>query len=257
MARSTVIMGRSLAKVASAILIVLVWWLLALTLSPDVLPGPLPTFRVFWNNLITGQLHTHFFATMIRVGLGFLFAMLLGILAGTIMGLYQRVELVADLWVMVALTIPGLCYTFLSFMWFGLNEAAAIIAISITVFPSITINMWEGVKDIDSRLIDMSKTFQASPLRRFFQVIIPQILPYILAASRFGLGLIWKVTVLIELIGMGDGVGYMLNFWFQVYDMRQVLAWTLFFTIIMLVIELGILKQVENRIFAWRPRIKV
>ena len=77
-----------------------------------------------------------------------------------------------------------------------------------------------------------------------------------MAASRFGLGIIWKVTVLVELLGRSDGIGYMLNYPFQMFNMADVFAWTIFFTIVMLVIELLILKPIERRMFLWRPEIR-
>jgi NitT/TauT family transport system permease protein len=49
----------------------------------------------------------------------------------------------------------------------------------------------------------------------------------------------------------------MLHYWFQLHNMAQVFAWTIFFTVIMLVLELGVLKQVEARLFAWRPTARV
>ncbi len=77
-----------------------------------------------------------------------------------------------------------------------------------------------------------------------------------MAAARFGLGIIWKVTVLVELLGRSDGVGYMLNYSFQMFNMADVFAWTMFFTLVMLAIELLILKPIERRLFLWRPEIR-
>lgn len=245
-----------LFKVGSVVALLLLWWVLSLTLPQTILPGPLITFQTLWQNFERGLLLSQLGATMLRVAASFTLAMLLGISVGTVMGLYWKAEAALDLWVMVALTIPGLCYIIVSFMWFGLNEFAAIFAIALASFPSIAINVWEGVKNVDNRLADMARVFKASRRMRLRRVIIPQILPYIMAASRFGLGTIWKVTVLVELLGRSSGVGYQLHYWFQLYNMPQVFAWTLFFTLIMLFLELVVLKQAETRLFAWRPSVK-
>ena len=87
------------------------------------------------------------------------------------------------------------------------------------------------------------------------RVLLPQVMPYIMASVRMGLGIVWKIAVLVELIGRPNGVGFKLFYWYQLADMAQVLAWTLLFTLVMLVIELGILKQIEHRLFGWRPRV--
>jgi NitT/TauT family transport system permease protein len=244
-------------KLLSLATAVIVWWGLSLTLPPEIFPGPIETARVLWGDIAGGGVWTDVAMTMLRVVGGLVLALLLGVPVGVIMGLSRRTEAVLDLWVMIGLTIPSLCYTIMAFMWFGLNDAAAIIAIAVTAAPSITINIWEGVKNIDTRLVAMARVFEASRPTILRRVLLPQIFPYVMASARFGLGIIWKITVLVELIGRPNGVGFKLFYWYQLADMRQVLAWTLLFTIIMLLIELLILKPIERRLFAWRPQVAV
>ncbi len=243
-------------RLASIALLLIAWQALSLLLSPKYVPGPLLTFSALAGHVASGEVLKHFTATMMRMVLSFALAMGAGVMIGTLMGLYRRGEQSLDLWVMVGLTIPSLCYIIVSFMWLGLNDRAAVLAIAWTTFPSIAINIWQGVKAIDQRLIDMARVFRASPWRRTVRVVIPQVLPYLMAAARFGLGVVWKVTVLVELLGRSDGIGYMLNFSFQMFNMADVFAWTLFFTLIMLLIELAVLKPLESRLFRWRPEIR-
>src|ERR1700744_2145343 len=234
---------------------VIVWWALSLTLPPEIFPGPIETARVLWGDIAGGGVWTDVAMTMLRVVAGLVLALLLGVPVGVVMGLSRRAEAVLDLWVMIGLTIPSLCYTIMAFMWFGLNDASAILAIAVTAAPSITINIWEGVKNIDTRLVAMARVFEASRPTILRRVLLPQIFPYVMASAPFRLGIIWKITVLVELIGRPNGVGFKLFYWYQLADMRQVLAWTLLFTIIMLLIELLILKPIERRLFAWRPQV--
>jgi ABC-type nitrate/sulfonate/bicarbonate transport system permease component len=68
------------------------------------------------------------------------------------------------------------------------------------------------------------------------KIVVPQTIPFLLAALRYSLGISWKIATVVELIGMSSGVGYMLHYWFGLFSMTQVLAWTLTFTIILLLI---------------------
>lgn len=244
-------------KLLSMAAAVVVWGLFSLTLPPEIFPGPIETVRTLWGEIVKGDLWTDLAMTMLRVVGGLVFALLLGVPVGVLMGLNRRAEAVLDVWVMIGLTVPSLCYAIMAFMWFGLNESAAILAIAVTAAPSITINIWEGVKNVDTKLVAMAQVFEASRPAIVRRVLMPQIFPYVMASARFGLGIIWKITVLVELIGRPNGVGFKLFYWYQLADMRQVLAWTLLFTIIMLLIELVILKPIERRIFAWRPQVAV
>jgi NitT/TauT family transport system permease protein len=223
----------------------------------NLFPGPIETTAVLWSNVVDGEVTRHLSITLVRVALGFGLAMLIGIPVGVLMGLHRRAEQVLDLWVMVGLTIPSLCYTIICFIWFGLNEVATVIAIAVTTAPSIAINLWEGVKDIDGKLIDMARVFESSRARIFRRIVLPQVIPYIMAAARFGLGVIWKITVLVELLGRPSGVGFKLFYWYQLANMGQVLAWTLLFTLVMLAIELLIFKRLDQWLFSWRPRVRV
>lgn len=243
-------------RVGSLAVLAVLWQLASFAFTARYVPGPLPTFSALWDLAQSGELLKHFNVTMIRMLVSFAIAMLVGMAIGTLMGLYRRAEQALDLWVMVGLTIPGLCYIIVTFMWLGLNDAAAVLAIAWTTFPSIAINIWQGVKAIDQRLIDMARVFQASGWRRTARVVLPQVLPYVMAAARFGLGVVWKVTVLVELLGRSDGIGYMLNYSFQMFNMADVFAWTIFFTLVMLAIELVVLKPIERRLFLWRPEIR-
>lgn len=244
-------------KLISFVAAVIVWGLVSLTLPPEIFPGPIDTARTLWGEIVKGELWTDLAMTMLRVVAGLLLALILGVPVGVLMGLNRRAEAVLDVWVMIGLTVPSLCYAIMAFMWFGLNEGAAIVAIAVTAAPSITINIWEGVKNVDTRLVAMACVFEASRATIVRRVLMPQIYPYVMASARFGLGIIWKITVLVELIGRPNGVGFKLFYWYQLADMRQVLAWTLLFTIIMLLIELAILKPIERHIFAWRPQVAV
>ena len=243
-------------RIASLVVLAIVWQLASLAFTERYVPGPVSTFSALWDLATSGQLMKHFEVTMVRMLVSFALAMLVGMAIGTVMGLYRRAERALDLWVMVGLTIPGLCYIIVAFMWLGLNDRAAVLAIAWTTFPAIAINIWQGVKAIDQRLIDMARVFGASGWRRTARVVVPQVLPYLMAAARFGLGIIWKVTVLVELLGRSDGIGYMLNYSFQMFNMADVFAWTIFFTIVMLAIELAVLKPIERRLFLWRPELR-
>lgn len=221
--------------------------------SETLVPGPVVTGEVLWRLAATGTLWDHFMATATRVVSAFVLAMIFGVLIGTFMGLSKASEQALDLPVMVMLTIPGLCYIIVAFMWFGINERSAVLAIMLTTLPAIAINIWSGVKAIDQRLTDMARAFRATRTRRTAMVVLPQVLPYTVAAMRYGLGMVWKVTVLVELLGRPNGVGYMLNHSFQVFNLPAVFAWTLFFVLVMLAVELLLLKPLEQRLFRWRP----
>jgi len=233
------------------------WWLISLLLPGNLFPNPWDTAVTLVDNIKDGAIWADLAITLVRVIGGLALGALIGMPVGVWMGLSRRVENWLDAWIMIGMSIPSLCYALVCFIVLGLNEFATIVAIGLTAAPSIAINLWEGVKNIDMRLVSMARVFDASSWQVMRRVIAPQVMPYVMASVRFGLGVVWKITVFIELIGRPNGVGFKLYYWYQLADMRQVLAWTVVFTIVMLGIELLIFKPVERRLFSWRPGVQL
>ena len=153
---------------------------------------------------------------------------------------------------MVGLTVPAIVYGIICLLWFGLNDIAAIVAIGFAAYPAVAINVWQGIKGIDRQLVGMGMAFRLSRWTILRKVIFPQLVPHLLAAVRYALGICWKICTTVELIGMSSGVGYMLSYWFGLFSMTQVFAWTLLFLLVMFAIEYLIFKPLEKRLTRWR-----
>lgn len=255
--KSSGIAGEFVLPAISILGILLVWQAIATAAASRFLPSPLETIAVMLGSIRDGTAFFHVGVTLARVIAGFAIAMTIGVILGTCMGLSRAGERLLRLPVIIGMTIPSLCYIIVVFIWIGLNERAAILAVALTTFPSIAINIWSGVKAIDQRLIGMAKAFGSNAWDTTVKVILPQVFPYIVAASRFGFGIVWKVVAVVELLGLSSGVGFQLNYYFQLFDVRAVFAWTMLFTIVMVMIEFLVFKPIEQWVFRWRPDVRI
>jgi NitT/TauT family transport system permease protein len=188
---------------------------------------------------------------------GALIAMLFSVGVGIYMGSVVMGERFFQPLVILGLTIPGLMWALIAVMLFGINEFSPYFAVSVTIFPMLVINIWAGVKSLDKELIDMSHVFHFTKWMKIRHVILPQLVPNIFAATRYGLGLAWKVVVVVEMFGTSNGVGYQVMKSYQVFNMEGVIAWTLTFVAAMIVLEYGVINLAERRLTAWRPKIDV
>jgi NitT/TauT family transport system permease protein len=242
-------------RVGSIVVMVFVWWLLTWFFPPSLIPHPVDTFKEVGAIVNTGQFLSEMGATLRRVGVGFTIAMLIAIPLGIFMGTVKWLENFFEPPVILGLTMPGLVWAVMSIMFFGLNETSAYAAVAITIMPLLAISLWQGTKSIDKDLIDMSTAFHASAWSKVVDVILPQLISHILAAIRYGLGLAWKVVVVVEMFGFSNGVGYQVVRGFNVFSMKQVLAWAITFLLVMIVIEFGFIGWLESRVTRWRPKI--
>lgn len=245
-----------LLRVASIFAMIAIWWLMTFFFPPSLIPLPSETFSEVLSIMGSGQFLSEMGATLRRVGVGFGIAMLIAIPLGILMGSVKTFESLFESPVILGLTMPGLVWAVMAIMFFGLSEASAYAAVAITIMPMLAISLWQGTKSIDKDLLDMSTAFHAGVWSKIIDVILPQLISHILAALRYGLGLAWKVVVVVEMFGFSNGVGYQVVRGFNIFSMKQVLAWAITFLVVMIIIEFGIIGGVENRVTRWRPRIQ-
>ena len=159
-----------------------------------------------------------------RVFTAFFLAMIIGSAIGIIMGRKEKIDDYLDGWLILALNIPALVTIILCFIWFGLNEVAAILAVAINKIPTVTVILREGTKAIDEKLVDVGKLYNLSKYELTKNIIIPQLFPYFVSAARSGLALIRKIVLVVELLGRSNGVGFKINEFFSIFDKTSNLA---------------------------------
>lgn len=247
----------NLVRGVSLFSILSVWWIVSLFFPPSFLPGPQIVLKNVAVLIFSREFVFNMYKTLLRVVLGFLWAFIVGSSIGILMGFTRVAEHFFEVEVLVGLTIPGLAWAIIALMWFGIRDFSAIFSIFIIILPMIAVNMWEGTKALDRELIEMGQAFRASRKMVIRHVVIPQLVPYLFAATRFGFALAWKVVVVVEMLGLSNGVGFQINRSFGLFDMEGVLSWTLSFTLVMILIEFGIVKLIEKRVTRWRPSVTI
>src|SRR5207302_5783419 len=108
-------------------------------------------------------------------------------------------------------------------------EAAAIAAIAVNKLPPAVVTGREGTRSLDAALDEMASVFAIPRWKAFRHVILPQLAPYIAAAARSGLSLVWKIVLVAELLGRSNGVGFEIGVAFQLFDIPRLLAYALSF----------------------------
>ncbi|MES9970073.1 MAG: ABC transporter permease subunit [Candidatus Thiodiazotropha sp.] len=231
---------------------ILIWQIAAHLLESDQLPGPLEVLQSLWYHLIEGDLLTSIIVTLRRVVLAFTLAMLVGIVVGFLMGRFPLIDTILDGVLIMGLNIPALVIIILCYVWFGLIEAAAVAAVAINKMPLVAVTVREGVRAIDHQLLQVGEVFRVPLVRSLLNIYMPQLYPYLMTAARSGLSLIWKIVLVVELLGRSDGVGFQLNTFFQFFDITSILAYTLAFVLVIYSIESLLMRPLENYLTRWR-----
>lgn len=241
-------------RLASFVLLLLVWEAASALAGSRLLPSPLAVLGVIGAEARSGALFFNLGVTLARVIAAFLIAMALGSALGLLMGRNKAVDRFCDPWLIVLLNLPALVVIVLAYIWIGLNEAAALCAVALNKLPNTAVTVREGARALDSGLDEVAEVFVMPWKVRLRHVVLPQLAPYLAAASRSGLSLVWKIVLIVELLGRSNGVGFEIGVAFQLFDVTRLLGYALPFTIIMLMIESFIVQPIERRVSRWRPQ---
>lgn len=243
-------------RVAGYVFFLSAWELASGTLMDEtLLPGPLKvlsTFRELW---AAGEVPGAFADTLTRIGIGFAIAFFVGTAVGILMQNRWLSGFFRDA-VTIGVTTPGLIWALITAIIFGNRPWGPLIAIVLTTFALISVNVAEGVRALPKELIDMAKSFGVGVVRRNREIVIPHLAPYIFTGVRFGFSIAWKVTVLTEVFSASSGIGFEMRTATQLFRLPEFLTWILAFYVLALFLEKGVLEVIERRAFAWRGTIR-
>jgi NitT/TauT family transport system permease protein len=241
-------------RLISLALLIAAWSVGSHFAGARLLPEPQAVALAILVEARSGALAFNLAATLARVAASFLIAMVLGTLLGLMMGRHRSLDRLGDPWLVVLLNLPALVIIVLAYIWAGLTETAAIAAVALNKLPIATVTVREGARSLDAGLDDMAQVFRMGPWVRLRHVVLPQLAPYLAAAARSGLSLVWKIVLIVELLGRPNGVGFEIGIAFQLFDVTRILAYALAFVAVMLVIETFLVQPLERHVSRWRPR---
>lgn len=246
-------MGGKLARQALSLsLLVALWQVAAAALPGHHLPPPAEVARVLAAAATTGDLPVHLGATLARVAASFVLALGVGTAVGMAMGRHPRVDALLDGWLVFFLNLPALVTTVLCYVWLGLTEAAVLAAVAVNKIPGVVVTMREGVRTLDPAYGEVAAAYRFGRWRTLRHVLLPQLAPYLMVAARSGLALIWKIVLMVELLGRSNGIGFKLHIFFQTFDVAGILAYSLAFIAVVQALELALLQPLERRALRWR-----
>jgi NitT/TauT family transport system permease protein len=242
------------ARLLSFALLIAAWYLGAQLAGPRLLPDPRAVAFAIAEEARSGALAFNLGVTLARVAVAFALAMTLGSVLGLVMGRSRLADRLGDPWLIVLLNLPALVIIVLAYVWAGLTETAAIAAVALNKLPIATVTVREGTRALDRTLDEMAQVFRMTPWTRMRHVILPQLAPYLAAAARSGLSLVWKIVLIVELLGRPNGVGFEIGVAFQLFDVTRILAYALAFIAVVLTIETFLVQPLERHVARWRPR---
>lgn len=243
-------------RLALALLLLALWWLVSLAVPPYVLPRPERVFARIVQLSQSGDLPINLITTLARVVAGFALAVLIGVPGGILLGSHRALGTFFEPILPVLNTVSSAIWAIFAIIWFGLSPMTPIFVVLMTAFPLIVTNVWQGTQAVNADYVELARALRFSRPKMLAKIYLPSILPYFFSGARLAFGFGWRVSLVAETLGASSGVGYRLRQASDLIQIDQVFAWTIVQVAMMLVIEIGVLRPLERYLFRWRRDVR-
>jgi sulfonate transport system permease protein len=178
--------------------------------STRLVPPPSSVLAALWDLALKGELWVHAKATLLRVGLGFLFGTAAATIIGALTGYVPLIRNLLDPTLQALRNVPSIAWVPLFILWFSIFETSKVLLIAVGVFFPVYLALVVAVRDGDRKLVEAGRVMGLSPLALVARVIFPSVLPAYVTGLRTGLGLGWMFVVAAEFMGASEGLGFLL-----------------------------------------------
>jgi sulfonate transport system permease protein len=220
--------------------------------APQILPAPAAVAQTLLEQVRSGELFVNFAISLGRVAGGFALGGLIGVVLGVAMGLSRRVEQYLYPLFNAVSQVPVLGWLPLAMMVFGIGESLKVVIIAHAALVPIAINTLKGIRNVPVAYLDVARSFQFSKRQLLRKVVFPASVPAVFVGVRYGLTQAWLSLVTVELLASSEGLGFLIVWGRQLFQLDLVLSAIIVVGVVGLVLDKG-LEKLEARLLRWRP----
>ena len=237
---------------ASVALMLVIWQLLAIYFDSDfIMPSPGKTFMTVIRLFTDPDFVSVAGMTVLRGLTGFLISAFLGLALGIIAGMSPGFNAFLNPVLVTVRSVPVIAIILLALIWFSPGTVPVFIAF-LTMFPFICTNVIDGIRSVDSDIIEMAKFYRISRRRIVSEVYIPAIMPFIISGASSAMGIGWRAIIIGEVLSQPKyGIGTMMQAQQTFLNVDAVIAWTIIAVIISYGFE-KIIRWSEHKIVVWK-----
>jgi sulfonate transport system permease protein len=223
-------------------------------LPEQILPPPWVVLDTLSEGLGDGSLVSSALTSLRRVAEGFAAGASVGLALGVIIGLSKLARDLVDPLFLALSQVPTLGWIPVVILVVGIDESLKIVVIGWSVFIPVVLNTSQGVRDVPHAYAELGRVLSFSRWSQLTTIVLPAAVPSIFTGLREGLANGWQTLVAVELIASFEGLGYMMAYGRQLFQLELVLSAMIVVGLIGLVIH-GLLTAAENYLQRWRPEI--
>ncbi|WP_196605178.1 ABC transporter permease [Pectinatus haikarae] len=218
------------------------------------LPSPSWIIKEFFILLSNGELVRNLLISIIRVAEGFFIGVSLGIIVGIQVALNKNLQKSVRFIFGILRPIPVIAWIPVLILWLGIDESSKIAAISIGSFWSVLVSVVQAIRNVDKKYLEVAKVLRKDYKTTMLDVILPSTLPEIFTGIRIGIDVAWRSVIAAELIAASAGIGYMIMYARELFQIDIVLVGVFSIGLTGIVIE-ELVKMAERHLLRWNTNI--
>jgi len=244
--------GRYIAGLMSILAGIALWEFLSRLVVANALflAAPTQIFAAIYNLAITGQLWPHIAISAAEFAIGYVIASLLGIVIGFAMASSEVGKKILQPWIAGLYATPTIALAPLFILWLGIGIWSKVLVVIFLVLFPVTINTEAGLRTTSARLMEMMRSFGATPWQIFFKLSLPSAVPFILAGLKLGIGRGLIGVVVAELFGSRAGLGRLISQSADAFNMPELFAGVVILAVAGIVMTAGF-TRLERMVVPW------
>ena len=247
-------LGRTAIRLVSLLIVLGGWEYFGRQTNPVLFTYPTAVAQAAVKMIASGELWKYLSQSLIVLFAGLGLASVFGIGLGLVMARFRVIDIALDTYITALYSIPSVALVPVLVLWFGFEITAKTAVVFLFTFFPIVINTYQGVKNVDERLIEVGRAFRCSERDLWMHIVLPAALPFIVAGLRLAIGRGLIGMVLADLYTAITGIGYLIARYASTY--RTDAMFVPIVTLGILGITLtGVLRFVERRIAPWAHQV--
>ncbi|KKU54999.1 MAG: Binding-protein-dependent transport system inner membrane component [Candidatus Moranbacteria bacterium GW2011_GWE1_49_15] len=201
--------------------------------------------------VLSGKITPHFIISVETLLLGFLLAVVVGVLGGLLIGSDERLYALFRPYVLFLNSLPKIAIVPLIIIWFGIGFSSKVVIVFLMSLIPILMNSIEGSRNVNGELVRMARSFKFRKREIMAKVVFFNAIPFVFAGMRMAAGKAVIGLVIAEVFGYGKGMGYLLSFYGTNFQTSRLMFLVLVFAALnlSLIRVIGIL---EKKVVKWK-----
>src|SRR5919108_4338037 len=237
-------------RIVSLVVVLGGWEYFGRQINPVLFTYPTAVAMAAAKMIASGELWQYLSQSLIVLGAGLALAVVFGVALGVVMARFWVIDIALDTYITALYSIPSVALVPVLVLWFGFEITAKTAVVFLFTFFPIVINTYQGVKNVDSHLIEVGRAFRCSEKDLWIHIVLPGAVPFIVAGLRLAIGRGLIGMVLADLYTAITGIGYLIARYASTY--RTDAMFVPIVTLGLLGITLtGLLRFIERRAAPW------